>query len=133
MSNLALYYSNAGNYSEAIKLVTQVLESYKTILGENHPRYATTLDNLALYNYYNGNLSEAINIGTQASNKLLKSVGKNHPHYHYALSHLANYYFQAKEYDKATEKFTECFDITSSNILKNFYSMTAQEASVPLD
>ncbi|MBO4243675.1 MAG: CHAT domain-containing protein [Bacteroidales bacterium] len=130
MSNLALYYSNAGNYSEAIKLVIQVLEQYKTILGENHPTYATTLDNLALYHYYNGNLSEAINIGTQASDKLLKSVGKNHPHYHYALSHLANYYFQAKEYDKATEKFTECFDITSSNILKNFYSMTAQERAV---
>jgi len=49
MSNLALTYSNRGQWEEeAEKLQLQVLETHKTMLGPEHPHTLTSMANLSL-------------------------------------------------------------------------------------
>ena len=52
---LALSYSDIGNYTEAIKYVSEALDIYKNTLGEGDPSYFYALKSLSKYNSYNRN------------------------------------------------------------------------------
>ncbi|MCR5454993.1 MAG: tetratricopeptide repeat protein, partial [Bacteroidales bacterium] len=49
-----------GDYAEALKLQTEVVEIRKRILGEEHQDYATALYFISNYYYYISNFQEAI-------------------------------------------------------------------------
>ncbi|KAL2016257.1 hypothetical protein VTK56DRAFT_4033 [Thermocarpiscus australiensis] len=47
MTNLASTYQNQGRWEEAEKLKVQVMETFKTKLGADHPDTLTSIANLA--------------------------------------------------------------------------------------
>ena len=55
LTGLALYYSELGDYAEAIRLGTEAMNIRKEVYGEKHQDYATSLNNLAGYNSDYGN------------------------------------------------------------------------------
>ena len=81
-----------GNYAEAIKLETIVMEIRKKALGEEHHDYASSLSNLALYNSDNGNYTEAFRLENIAMEIFKKTFGEEHPDYASSLDNLAYYY-----------------------------------------
>ena len=138
-NNLAVSFNNEaveqfkkGNYTEAIRLGTEVMNIRKEILGTNHPDYATSLNNLALYYsdlgnytpdyatslnnlalYYSdlGNYTEAIRLGTEAMNIQEEILGTNHPHYATSLSNLTGYNSSLGNYAEAIRLETEAMNI----------------------
>ena len=111
LNNLALYYSDLGNYTEAIRLVTEAMNILKEILGISHPHYATSLNNLALYYSGLGNYTEAIRLGTEAMNIWKEILGTNHPDYAASLSNLAGYNSSLGNYAEAIRLGTEAMNI----------------------
>jgi hypothetical protein len=59
MSNLASTYWNQGRWTEAEKLFAQVMETWKTVLGPEHPDTLTSMDNLASTYQNQGRWTEA--------------------------------------------------------------------------
>ena len=117
-NNLAVSFNNEaveqfkkGNYTEAIRLGTEVMNIRKEILGTNHPDYATSLNNLALYYSDLGNYTEAIRLGTEAMNIQEEILGTNHPHYATSLSNLTGYNSSLGNYAEAIRLETEAMNI----------------------
>ena len=91
LSSLSIYNYQIGNYIEAIRLDSEVLNICKETLGTSHPNYASPLNNLAGYNSLIGNYEEAIRLGTEALNILKETLGTSHPDYVSSLNNLALY------------------------------------------
>ncbi|KAL2803369.1 hypothetical protein BJX63DRAFT_440189 [Aspergillus granulosus] len=91
MANLASTYSNQGRWNEAEKLKVQVMETrktlnmqvmetFKTVLGAEHPDTLTSMHNLA-YTYNSmGKHTEASELMTQCAALRAKNIGPTHPH-----------------------------------------------------
>ena len=90
LNNVAVYNSNLGNFTEALKIGNEVTKVAKKIYGTEHPEYATRLFNLANYYSDQGNYIQAIRLCNMAMDILYKAFGSEHPYYAAVLSHLAN-------------------------------------------
>ncbi|KAJ7732769.1 P-loop containing nucleoside triphosphate hydrolase protein [Mycena olivaceomarginata] len=93
----------AGNNKQTEKLLKEVLEKQKQLLGDNHPHTLFTMGNLA--NTYS-------NLGQHQKAKALKVIvlekqkqflGENHPHTLFTMGNLANTYSDLGEHRKAKE------------------------------
>ena len=84
LSNLAIYNYHLKNYSESIRLGTELLIICDDMFGKNNSEYAAALSNLAIYNSKLGNKTEAIRLETDALDIYYKLYGKNN--YEYLLS-----------------------------------------------
>ena len=116
LNSLAYYYSENGNYFEAIRLGTEGMEIYKRVLGTEHSDYATSLNNLAGYFSKTSNYSEAIKLGTEAMEIYKKVLGTGHPIYVTSLNNLASYYSENGNYSGHP------IYVTSLNNLASYYS-----------
>lgn len=111
ISDLAHYHSAFANYTEAMRLGTEVLNIRKKVLGTEHPEYAIALGNLAHYKSALGNYAEAIRLGTEAMEIRKRTVGTEHPDYAAALSNLAHYYSETGNNSEAAVLGTEALEI----------------------
>ena len=111
LSWLSTYNYHVGNYTEAIRLCTEVLNIEKEIFGTSHPNYVSSLSNLAAYNAYIGNYFGAIRLGTKALNIYKKIFGTSHPDYATLLSNLAEYNSAISNYTEAIRIGTEALNI----------------------
>ena len=84
LSNLAIYNYHLKNYSESIRLGTELLIICDDMFGKNNSEYAAALSNLTIYNSKLGNKTEAIRLETDALDIYYKLYGKNN--YEYLLS-----------------------------------------------
>ncbi len=103
LNNLAIYYSDLGDYSKAIELGKQALEVNREVLGEKHPDYATSLNNLA--NYYSdlGDYSKAIELNERALEIRKEVLGEKHLDYTSSLNNLAIDYSNLGNFPKSIE------------------------------
>ncbi len=94
---------NIGDYSKAVEYGIQASEILRSVLGEQHPDYATSLNNLAGYYANLGDYAKAVEVGTQAMEIRRSVLGERHPDYAMSLSNLATYYSRLGDYAKAVE------------------------------
>ena len=107
LSMEATVYSSLGDNKKAIDCETKSAIILKSLYGENHPDYATSLSNLA--NYYSGlgDYNKAIEFETQVLNIRKQTLGEDNPGYLTSLINLANYYSNLGDYNKAIEIETQ--------------------------
>lgn len=76
---MAGLYDSQGRYQEAEPLFLQALELRRTLLGEEHPDVAQSLNNLAVLYYDQGRLVEAEPLFVQALELRQQRLGNRHP------------------------------------------------------
>ena len=76
---LGLAYLDGGKYSLAYNFLQQSLEMNKSLLGEDNPYVAKSLNNLALLYHSQGRYDEAEPLYLQALKISENALGKNHP------------------------------------------------------
>ena len=76
-------------HAEAESLLRQALEIRRTTLGEEHPRYATSLNNLARILQETDQSAEAEPLYRQALEIRRTTLGAEHPDYAVSLNNLA--------------------------------------------
>ena len=84
---IALY--RAGKSGEALKSARRALAIRKEVLGERHPKYATSLNNLAFLLEAQGDYAGARPLYEQALAIRKEVLGERHPDYAVSLSNLA--------------------------------------------
>ncbi len=114
-------YAYIGNYNEAIKVGTEILNIQERTIGKKHHNYVISLNNLAKYNSDSGNYEEAIRYGIEALNILEQTIGKQHRNYAAILNNLANYNYFLRNYNEAIILGTEALNIKEITIGKDNY------------
>ena len=126
LHNLAEYYSELGNNSEAIRLCSEAMNIIKKVLGTEHPDYATSLHNLAGYYSELGNNSEAIRLCSEAMNIIKKVLGTEHPDYATSLHNLAEYYSELGNNSEAIRFLSQSTDILRNYIINSFSELSSE-------
>ena len=79
MNNLASTWQAQGRYGKAEPLQVQVLELYKTVLGEEHPDTITAMKNLASTWRAQGRYDKAEPLQVQVLELWKTVLGEEHP------------------------------------------------------
>jgi tetratricopeptide (TPR) repeat protein len=93
----AFDHSKAGRYAEAIKLAQRALGIRRTILGEQHPDCALSLNSLAWLYQEIRDYARAEPLYEQALKIRKQALGEQHPYYALSLNNLA-WLYQARGY-----------------------------------
>ncbi len=88
-------------YAEGIDPCRKGMEIWGELLGENHPRYAHSLNNLAMLYQAMGDYAKAEPLFLQALEISKRALGENHPDYATSLNNLALLYKAMGDYAKA--------------------------------
>ncbi len=108
--SLSYFYKN-GDFEKGIIIGEEAVTLAKKEFGENHPRYATSLNNLAgLYS----NLSQyekAESMYIRAKDLYKKALGETHPNYATSLNNLAELYVSMGHDNKAEPLFIQSMEI----------------------
>ncbi len=104
---LAHYYSDLGDYAEAIRLSTEAINIRKEVHGENTRTMATSLANLALYNFHQGNYKETIDLLIHRNSIINSLYGYYSNEYTISLVALCEVYFEIEEYTKVIDLSNE--------------------------
>ena len=111
LSNLAISYSDLGNYSKALEMRNAVYNARKEILGEEHPYTLTSLFNLA-NSYSNlGDYNKAEKLHEEVYISRKQILGVNHPDTLTSLSSLAISYSNLGDYNKAFELHNTVYNV----------------------
>ena len=116
LSLVATAYYSQGNYKKAIDCEAKALIVLKSLYGENHLDYATSLTDLAYYHFKSGNYNKAVEIETMAKNIRKQVLGEKHPDYVLSLSKLGNYYCDLGDYKKAVEFGTMAMNLRKQSL-----------------
>ena len=116
LSLVATAYYSQGNYKKAIDCEAKALIVLKSLYGENHLDYATSLTDLAYYHFKSGNYNKAVEIETMAKNIRKQVLGEKHPDYVLSLSKLGNYYCDLGDYKKAVEFETMAMNLRKQSL-----------------
>jgi tetratricopeptide (TPR) repeat protein len=92
VNEAALYLYGRGQYAEAETLFKQGVEICRTVVGEGHPGYASSLSNLALLYRAMGRHAEAEPLYLKAMEIRHTALGEGHPDYAGSLNNLAVLY-----------------------------------------
>ena len=79
MANLAVTFSNQGQWDEAEKLQVVVMETRKRVLGDEHPDTLTNMDNLAVTFSKQGRLKEAEKLQVVVMETRKRVLEDDHP------------------------------------------------------
>ena len=98
---LAKSYADSGDYTEAIRLETEVLNILKEQYGEQNIEYAKSLSRLAHYNAFLHNYQEAVKLETIVMKICKDLFGEDNLDYANSLSALASYNVALGNYNEA--------------------------------
>jgi tetratricopeptide (TPR) repeat protein len=96
-----------GKAREAVDMAKKVLALYESLLGENHPAYAESLNNLAELYQAMGDYPKALPLFQEARAITKKALGTNHPDHARILNNLAALYRAMGDYPKALPLYEE--------------------------
>ena len=100
-----------GNFQEALRRETEVLNIREKLYGKEHQDYASSLSYIAVYNGRLGNFQEALRLETEALNIREKLYGKEHQDYAFSLSSIATYNAVLGNYQEAIRLETVALNI----------------------
>ena len=115
----SIAHSALGNHKKALGYGEKASIVFKSLYGENHPNYATSLNNLSGLYFKLGDTNNAIEVTTKAMNIYKQVLGENHPYYATALGNLAKYYAGLRDYSKAVEIGTQAMNIRKQTLGEN--------------
>ena len=107
----AQYGSRSRKYDVAISYSIYSAEIRKSILGQTHPDYASSLDNIGLLYSEIGDFSKAEQYYLQASYIYRLVLGETHPEYAASLNNLGNLYRNIGDYPKAKQYYLHVLEI----------------------
>lgn len=122
----ALY--RQGQPAEAIAVNNEILETQATILGKQHPDYATSLGNLATLYHSVGELRQAKQCLSEAAQTTRAILGDQHPRYAGSLNNLAMLHLALNEPGQATSLLSKAMDIR-----REVYGTQSQEYAQSLN
>ena len=114
--NLAISYSNLGNYNKAFELQNIVYNTSKEILGANHPYTLSSLNNLAVFYSYLGHYDKTFELQNTVYNICKEVQETNHPYILIALTNLARSYSYLGDYGKACELQYTVYNASKENL-----------------
>ncbi|KAF9887417.1 hypothetical protein FE257_010272 [Aspergillus nanangensis] len=97
-----------GRYNEAEKLLVQVIETWKQVLGPEHPFTLTAMSNLASIYQNQGQWKEAEELGMQVIETTKQVLGPEHPDTLTSMSNLAHTLKSLKHIQAATALMHKC-------------------------
>ena len=112
LGQLANAHFYAGNYEQSDSINLRILEMARERLGENHPRYATSLMNLAGSRIWLGYPEEAEKLYREALQINLDYHGREHPTVASNLSLLGTALAELDREEEARGLMTEALEIT---------------------
>ncbi|QDT95534.1 tetratricopeptide repeat protein [Gimesia aquarii] len=112
-------FSHVGEYKEAEPLYLQAIEISRTVLGENHPEFATSLNNLADLYRSQGRYEEAETLHQQAMEIRRTVLGENHPSFASSLNNLAVLYANQGRYEEAETLYRQAMEIRRTVLGEN--------------
>jgi hypothetical protein len=89
MANLASTYRNQGRLKEAEELLVHVMETFKRVLGQEHPDTLTSMNNLASTYIAQERWTEAEILQIEVTNSRRMTHGEDHPATVHANANLA--------------------------------------------
>lgn len=108
---MASFEYQRGNYDKAIQICTDALAIYKSVYGEKHTCYGTTLNNLGSY-YASRNLPGDRKKAVECGEKAVRILPKGKAAYAQALNSLVVYYSLTGEFSKAQKVKKEAMKIS---------------------
>jgi len=99
--NLGNSYYAKDNYAQSEKYYLDALAVFGTVLGIDHPDYATTLNGLGVLNSLMVNYYQAEKYYIKAKKIREKTLGKDHPDYANTLYSLGVTYYHTGNYYQA--------------------------------
>jgi tetratricopeptide (TPR) repeat protein len=102
-SNCAMALYSDGRYDEAEELETQVMQTRKRVLGDEHPHTLTSMGNLALTYKEQGRQREAEELEIQVTKMRKILLGNEHPETLLITSSLASTYWSQGRWKDAEE------------------------------
>lgn len=101
--NVASCLNSDGRYDEAEMLLGQVVETWKQVLGPEHPGTLTSMDNLALLYMKQGRWHQAEELEIQVMGNRKLTLGPEHPDTLSSMNHLALTYCNRLRWKEAEE------------------------------
>ena len=111
LNNLALLYSNQGQYAQAEPLYQRALEIQEKALGPEHPAVATSLNNLAGLYHNQGQHARAELLYQRALAVREKALGPEHPDMANSLNNLALLYCNQGRFAAAESLYQRALEI----------------------
>jgi len=111
LGKTAFYLHERGQYADAKPLFKQAMKIYRTVLGERHPDYATSLNNLAALYHAMGRHADAEPLFKQAMEIRRTVLGERHPHYATSLNNLAGLYNNMGRHADAEPLYKQAMEI----------------------
>ena len=115
----AQYGRSSRKYDIAISYSIYSAEIRKSILGEMHPDYASSLDNIGLLYSEIGDFSKAEQYYLPASYIYKLVLGETHPEYAASLNNLGNLYRNIGDYPKAEQYYLQSLAILKTTTGEN--------------
>ena len=110
LNNLALCYSDLGDYEKALELEKECYEARYRILGKEHPDTLISLGNLAVLYSHLENCEKALELAKKCYKSMYNVLGKEHPRTLALLNNLGSYYARLCNFEKAFELAKECYE-----------------------
>ncbi|KAJ5935998.1 hypothetical protein N7454_005296 [Penicillium verhagenii] len=107
-SMLAMAYKNQGRWEEAEQLGVQVMETYKSKLGEDHPDTLISMGNLASTYRHQGRWEEAEQLEVQVIETHKIKLGEDHPDTLSSMNNLAFTLWSTGQTKRALFLMTKC-------------------------
>ncbi|KAJ5494842.1 P-loop containing nucleoside triphosphate hydrolase protein [Penicillium fimorum] len=106
--NLASTYMNQGRWKKSEELQVQVTETYKQVLGPEHPSTLTSIANLASTYGNQGRWKEAEELEVQVMETRKQVLGPEHPSTLNSMSNLAYTFKSLGQFSTALQLMTDC-------------------------
>ena len=130
--NLESYNASIGNYAEAIRLGTTVMQIREKVFGKEDPAYIESLSSLASYYFALCNYVKAIQLQTEAAKVLKDNFGNENIDYATSLSELSLFHAHIGNYLEAIRLGKEVIKIYKQNLGANnpYYAITLDNLAV---
>ncbi|KAF2676251.1 kinesin light chain [Lentithecium fluviatile CBS 122367] len=100
-----------GRYNESEELFVQVIETFKRVLGDEHPDTLTSMANLASTYWNQGRWKEAEELEVQVIETFKRVLGDEHPDTLTSMANLASTYRNQGRWKEAEELFVQVMEM----------------------
>ena len=119
LSKQGRYFYDVGEYKEAEPLYLEAMGIRRTVVGENHPSFATSLNNLAGLYKSQERSAEAEPLYLQAMEICRAVLGENHPAFATSLNNLASLYESQGRFEEAEPLHLQALEIRRTALGEN--------------
>ncbi|CAF1473356.1 unnamed protein product [Rotaria sordida] len=118
-NDIALVYTNMGDYSKSLEFYEKLLKIREKVLPPNHPDLATSYNNIGAVYYDMGDYSKAVEFYEKEHQIYEKTLSPNHPDLAMSYNNIAGVYDDMGDYSKALEFYEKLLKIREKALPPN--------------